>query len=1406
MPTASSSSDDAAPASPLPHSDDDATAVPEAGSGLPRIAPDAHEVGLDDIVPTRGYQMTPMVALGGSAGSIAALQTFLAQMPSDTGMIFVVILHLSPDHESNLAALLQRSTKMTVLQAKNGMRVAPDHIYVIPPGKHLASMDGHLRLDDLQPERGRRVAVDIFFRTLADTHGPHSAAIVFSGVDGDGAIGIKRIKERGGLTIAQDPEEAEHSGMPRAAIATGMVDWVLKAAEMPQRLLAYQGNERRLRLPPEDGPHPAASAPPANSGTDEAALRDVLGFLRTRTGRDFSYYKRATILRRISRRMQVNGVDDLPGYFLFLRTHPGEAGALLQDLLISVTNFFRDRDAFQALEAIIPALFANKGPSDSVRVWVAACATGEEAYSIAMLLCEHARTLESPPALQVFATDLDEDVIAAAREGIYPLTISEDVSEELLRRYFVKEERGYRVRREIREIVLFAAHDLLKDSPFSRLDLVSCRNLLIYLNREAQTRAFEIFHFSLRPPGRLFLGSSESVDEGSPLFLTLDKKHRIYARRETTRAVLPIPAAGPSALVRSIDEQVRRSHPIILPGSSFGGLAAMPIPRTEDERRLTWSSLHFKLIERFAPPSVLINADHDIVHLSEKAGRFLHVSGGEPTTNLLRLVHPLLRIELRAVLFRVAQTGEPAAAYNIPVELPDADGAVDIRVAPAKDLAPDFMIVVFEPHPGSPRSSHAPVDPGTQTPAAQHLERELESLKSHLRDIVEEYEAGTEELKASNEELQAMNEELRSATEELETGREELQSINEELTSVNQELKSKVDELGHANSDLHNLMAATAIATVFLDRELRITRYTPSAVGIFRLLSGDIGRPLNDLRGNLDYPELVADAARVLEQLTPVEREVRDAEGRCFIARLLPYRTVEDRIAGVVLTLVDITKRKQAEELLRQNEGLFASLIEQAPMGVYAIDADFRIRHVNSKALPALPNLSPLAGRDFTEIINILWPAPAAEAFLARFRHTLETGEPYFSSTFTERRRDTGQEVSYEWELKRVTLPTGGSGVVCYFHDITERRRAERILHQHVASMKASLDGMAILDADETLVFVNEAFAKIHGYDDPALLVGRRWDTLYAESERAAVQAHISTTLQAEGYWRGELTGRRRDGSCFPQEASFSRIESGVLVCVVLDITDHKNHAGLLEKQVADRTRLLKESVHSLETLSYTMAHDLRAPIRSMLGFSKALLEDVPLDPTGTLYADRIVKASVRMDELVGDLLAYSQLAHHQFPLYTLDLREHIEKVIHDVAESSVERVEIVDPLPAVRGNDTLLDQIISNLLLNALKFVPPGVEPRVVFRAERSGPNVRLWVEDNGIGIAPEHHKIVFGVFQRLHRATDYPGTGVGLAIVARCAERMGGAVGVESEPGRGSRFWIELPFARQPDPEPVT
>ena len=797
---------------------------------------------IDNVVPTRGYALTPLVGLGGSAGAIPALKAFFPTVPPDSGLAFVVVLHLAAERESIVADILQRHTAMPVRQVGDKTRVEPNSVYVIPPGKAIESANGYLELTELASTPGRRLAVDLFFRALADTHAAHSAAVVLSGGNADGTIGIKRVKERGGLTIAQDPLEAQHASMPASAIATGMIDWILPVSDMAGRLLDYFHIEKHLQLPAEDGPQPASDT---TGDPQESSLHAIQEFLRARTGRDFSCYKRATLLRRVARRMQVNGVHDLAGYLGCLRTRQGEAGALLQDLLVSVTNFFRDAQCFSALADIVPALFIGKGAHDAVRVWVAACATGEEAYSMAMLLAEHADTLEAPPAVQVFATDPDELAIQTARDALYPAAIEADVAPERLRRFFTREAGGYRVRRELRECVLFAVHDLLKDTPFSRLDLVSCRNLLISLDTKAQAHAFDAFDFALLPSAKLFLGAAETLMEGENRFSVVDKKHRIYAHRRRGSAP-DIAQAPPPRFEAAV--ALERPAPVVS-SPHFDPLLLAPARKapTPGPSRLPWGELHLALLEHLGPPSLLINGQEDIVHLSPSAGAYLQHRAGEPTRQLLRLVRPELRVALRTALLQAAQGGRPVITAAVTVGLGDAQQrSIALRVVPASDDALKRTLVLFEPAPDE-RPARAPPAAEAADPLVERLDRELERLRAQLADTVEQYEQSTQELKASNEELHAINEELRSATEELETSREELQAVNEELLTVNQELTSKVEDLAHSNSDMQNLMDSTAIATIFLNRDLRITRYTPTAIRLFHLIPSDLGRPLTDL-------------------------------------------------------------------------------------------------------------------------------------------------------------------------------------------------------------------------------------------------------------------------------------------------------------------------------------------------------------------------------------------------------------------------------------------------------------------------------------------------------------------------------------------------------------------------------
>ena len=1364
----------------------------------------------DDAVPTRSLSTHPLVGLGGSAGSIGALKEFFAAVPEESGYAYVVVVHLAPDHSSLLAEILQRSTRMPVRQVDETATVQTDHVYVIAPGKTLISADGSLVCGDLSPDRGRRVAVDLFFRTLADTYGPQATAIVLSGADGDGSIGIRRIKERGGLTIAQDPDEAEHDGMPRSAIATGVVDWILRVADMPARIAEYGGLRNRLVLPPEKKP-----AGPAGSAIDEldAAYESLLRYVRANTGRDFTSYKRATMLRRIARRMGVCGVSDLHDYVAFIRTHPGECGALLQDLLISVTNFFRDRDAFDALVGQIPALFEGKRAGDEVRVWVPACATGEEAYSIAMLLVEHVRTLDSPPGLQVFATDLDEDAIRIARNAVYPPAIAADLSEERLRKFFTREPLGYRIRTELREVIVFAVHDVLKDSPFSHLDLVSCRNLLIYLNRDAQLRVLRTLHFALRSTGRLFLGVSETVDSDDELFRPLDKKHRVYEPLPVREFRLPVPL-GDGLLVRSLAQRRHKDEggPLGVPQRDFRPPAQLVDSQATGFAR----ELHLKLIERFASASIVVDSDHAIVHLSERAGRFLRYPAGEPTSQLLAAIDPQLVVDLRTALESVH--GGQELVETAPIAYGRADESVVIRIATAPDLAPGYLLVTF------PAAQHEATARRVPTPSedanVRQLQQQVDQLKWRLREATEQGSETAQELKASNEELQAMNEELRSSGEELETSREELQSINEELSTINQELKVKLDELGRTNADLQNLMSGTAIPTVFLDRELRISLFTPTAVELFNLIAADVGRPLSDLANRLDYPQLDADARSVVDELRNVEREVRFGE-RWLLARLRPYRGVDDRINGVVLVFVDITERRRIAEALHESELLFRTIVTQAGAGVVRTDLDGRITLCNAR-FAQMVGVAPeaLVG---TSTFALVHPDDRERNVMA-FRKMVDDGQP-----FEMEKRYLRADGTTVWVSAALTALIDGDGkptaAVAIVIDVSERVHTQHALRESEERLRLVVDSareyaIVTLDLKRRITGWNSGAEAMTGYL-PGEAIGDSADIIFVEEDRAAgVPQREAQQALTEGRAADERWHQRKNGTRFWGSGVMTvmrDVEGGVPVGLLKIFRDRTHERASEQALETSRSELVQALVDNRRARAEAeaanlakdrflaiLSHELRTPLTPIVMALHALERhpELPKSLRGTIEVlRRNVKAELT---LIDDLLDVTRISSGKLEIANeqTDMHEVIEAAVEICAgDFTAKRQRLSVVLDAERhvvaGDSARLQQVIWNLLKNAAKFTADEGEVGVV--TSNVGDHVVIVVADTGIGIGAEALSTIFDAFaQEGHWVTsEFGGLGLGLAIAKATVEAHHGTLAAASAGrGRGATFTIELPL----------
>ena len=968
-----------------------------------------------------------VVGLGASAGGIHTLKQFFARVTPGSGLAYVVILHLSPDYDSQLAGVLQAASPIPVTQVTERVRIEPDRVYVVPPNKNLSVADDHIVVSDMAGRDERRAPIDFFFRALADARGSHSAAIVLSGTGPDGSAGIKRVKEYGGLTIAQDPNEAEYSDMPRNSIATGLIDVVLPVAEMPARIATYREHLQR------DQERDKAADP---SAADPEATREILTLLRVRTGHDFSDYKPATLQRRIQRRMYVRSLPSLASYRRLLREQPDEAIALMKELLISVTTFFRDAAAFDALAArVVPRMFEARAGQEQVRVWVAGCATGEEAYSLAILMAEYAAKAPEHPAIQVFATDLDERAIAKAREGLYTQAEVADLSEERLKRFFHREPGGYRVQRDLRETVLFAHHNVIKDPPFSHIDLVACRNLLIYLNRSVQGRLIETFHFALRPGGYLFVGASESAEARSDLFLLADKDAHVYQRRIIAN---------------------RRSTPIAEAPAVIGH----PFQQHAEVRgteRFASAEIHHRLLEEYAPPSLVTTEEHQVVHMSERVGRYLRVAPGEPSRDLMKLIRPELRADVLIALHEAGRRRAPVHVRGLAVALDGVEWTVSISVRPVLregDPARGFFLVVFdEAEPDAAREREVQLAAGSDPTAVQH-EEELSRVRDQLRQTVEQYETQVEEARASNEELQAMNEELRSSAEELETSKEELQSVNEELTTVNQELKIKVEELAVANNDLQNLIKSSGVGTIFLDRNLRVKLSTPMARRIFNLVDADSGRPLSDITSHMMYDRLHEDVRHVLHDLRTIDREIETHDGRWHVMRLRPYRTADDRIDGVVMTFQDITDRRSAERQVRQSEERLRLLIDSAiDYAIFTMTPDGTIDSWNSGAQRMFGyTADEIVGNSFERLFTPedraagVSPAELARAGQAgravdeRF-HMRKNGEWFYCAGVTTRLE-----------------PTGGLGFAKIARDLTDQRHAAEALKRAHDNLEQSVE------------------------------------------------------------------------------------------------------------------------------------------------------------------------------------------------------------------------------------------------------------------------------------------------------------------------------------------------------------
>lgn len=863
----------------------------------------------------------PVVAMGASAGGLEALQDFFDYMSSDSGMAFVIIQHVSAEGKSMLGSLLEKHTQMEVVSAQDRTKVKPNCIYINPPGSDVSLFNGELFLTEPEKGRGSRYPIDHFFRSLAMDLGHKSVCVVFSGTGSDGTLGLRAIKEAGGLTIVQDPEQARFDGMPKSAIETGLVDLVVRVEHMPRELLGYV-SQSYFKTPQE-------------GETEEKLFLDhvqkILLLVRSTTGRDFTGYKQATIRRRIKRRMAIHKIEDAKVYYRYLRENPSEVNRLFKELLILVTKFFRDPKAFEVLaEKVIPDILLGRKDDEPVRVWVPACATGEEAVSIVILFEEAMESMNRRIPLQVFATDLDAEAIQRARACEYSEAIEADVSKERLKCFFVKNNHTYRFRTELRDRLVFAVQDLVGDPPFSKLDLISCRNVLIYMDNILQQKVLSLFHYTLNQNGYLMLGTSETIGESVDLFSVIDVKSKIFKTKKVLSS-------------RPVPDPANRESALYAPTGRMKDTASRKSAREIVERIV---------LDEYAPACVLVNEKLDILFFQGPIRKYLWAPKGEPSFNLLKMTSYGLRDRLPLALRNVLQNGETLTLRGIEIRENGDTRQVDVTIRSVEKTpgAQALLLVVFTeavssklPKPTRKKGTTA----GEVDPRIAGLEKELQSTRANLHATIEELEASNEELKATNEELQSANEELQSMNEEVETAKEELQSVNEELITVNSELQAKVDELTWVSDDVNNLLAGTEIGTVFLDNDLRVRRFTPSMTRLFSLIPTDIGRSIRDITSKINSESLLGDVQTVIDTLQAKECEVRTREDRWFFVRILPYRTKENVIDGIVITLTDITRLKLSEESMRE-AGIYAeAIVETVREPLIILDADLKVVSAN---------------------------------------------------------------------------------------------------------------------------------------------------------------------------------------------------------------------------------------------------------------------------------------------------------------------------------------------------------------------------------------------------------------------------------------------------------------------------
>lgn len=1311
-----------------------------------------------------------IVGMGASAGGLETFQKFFSNMPPDSGLAFVLVQHLHPHHESLMPELLSKSTDMPVLSATEGVKIEPNHVYVIPSNTSLTVENGNLHIEKPSESRGHRMPIDLFFKSLSEDCGERAICVVLSGTGSDGSLGIKAVKEHAGLAVAQNPDNAKYDSMPRNAIYTGLVDMVLDVHEMPESILNFLDKSKLLKKEMEE------------DDEIELHLDTIFGELEERTHHEFKGYKRNTILRRIRRRMQILQLDSLEHYAERVKEDSEEAQRLFKDLLIGVTHFFRDPASFEYLQerVIVPLLKKKQEDNDTsgIRIWVAGCATGEEAYTLALIIREEAAKIKLTAPVQIFATDIDENALAVARRAIYPEGIEEQVPEKHLHRFFSKQGSYYQVHKNIREMCIFSPHNLISDPPYSRIDLITCRNLLIYFDNSLQSKILPIFHYSLNQSGFLFLGPSENVSARPELFRANSKVHKIFQARENVPpALFELPVGRRSAKILGID--------------------AKPISeRKRESEKMLGKAFERKVLEQYVPFSAVVTENADILYWAGPRAKYLDPPRGIPRNNLLEIAHKSLRLNLRSGIHKVVTDGEEIRQRDVVVHTSGGLQRLDINFSPFTELGENnglIFIVIREIGPPKPSIDGELTDKHLSGEAInQQLEEELRDTKTYLQSTIEELETSNEELKSSNEELLSMNEELQSSNEELQTSKEELQSVNEELETVNSELKNKVNELDAANSDLHNLYESTQIATLFLDNDMHIKAFTPAATELFRIIESDINRPIGDIVPRFEGADLVKEAKTVLEKLEKRYCNITHRESkRHYIMQMMPYRTVNNVIDGVSVSFVDITDIKKAKQDLEIRERILGIVTDSVPALIAYIDTDEKYRYCNILYQDWFNvKRDDIIGKHVHEVLGY----EMYEELNQNMKKALSGKTMAFNKTLTLGRKGK-KIISFRYVPHR-TINNEICGFIVYARDESKRIARERKLGRLAAIVESTHEVIIGETNDGIITDWNIGATQLFGYS-PDEAIGEKNTINVPEDKLEEHESAYQRIRDGKHVPPFETTRLTKDGKTKNIILGLDSIKSkknenlGISV-VALDITDRVN----AEKKLADLNEELEERVEQrTQQLHSLTARFLSMEQRERRKFSQYLHDEIQQ----SLAAAKLLIEQVHnsfTDDTVNPALSESlrllSEAIHKTRSITTDMSPPLmfdsgmTICLQWLARWAAAKLDI-EVETTIVGEDRPVSEEIGYLLFRSMKELLFNIKKHAevdkgYIEIRFDDDNLDVSITDKGVGFDP-------GIIE------DLSVESYGLLSIVEQVRAMAGSVDFVSERKNGTRVRILVP-----------